>query len=226
MLIVLEGLDGAGKSTQVIMLDKYLQDARKKTKYLHFPRYETAIYGDLIARFLRGDFGSNDEVHPQLVALLFALDRSDAAKDIRQWLSDGYCVILDRYVYSNIGFQCAKLTNSKEAAELRDWIFNYEYNICNIPKPDLNLFLDVPVDFVDEQLKRNRCGSDRNYLEGKSDIHEASIAFQMKVRATYLEQCEKDKDFIRIDCSCPSGKMLEAEVIFEKIKQQIAEKIK
>ena len=89
MLIVLEGLDGAGKSTQVKMLDKYLQDAGEKTKYLHFPRYEAPIYGDLIARFLRGDFGGNDEVHPQLVALLFALDRSDAAKDIRQWLSEG-----------------------------------------------------------------------------------------------------------------------------------------
>ena len=102
MLIVLEGLDGAGKSTQVKMLDAYLQSAGQKTKFLHFPRYEAPIYGDLIARFLRGDFGGNDAVHPQLVALLYSLDRIDAAPTIKSWLDEGYCVILDRYVYSNI----------------------------------------------------------------------------------------------------------------------------
>ena len=79
MLVVLEGLDGAGKSTQVKKLRKYLEEAFGSLEYIHFPRYDAPVYGDLISRFLRGDFGSNEAVHPQLVALLFAEDRHGAA---------------------------------------------------------------------------------------------------------------------------------------------------
>ena len=226
MLIVLEGLDGAGKSTQVKMLDEYLQSAGKKTRFLHFPRYEAPIYGDLIAKFLRGDFGDNDTVHPQLVALLYSLDRIDAAPVIRQWLDDGYCVILDRYVYSNIAFQCAKLPDKEQSDKLREWIFNYEYKVSGIPEPDFNIFLDVPIVFVDRQLKRNRVGSDRDYLGGKSDIHESSIEFQKKVRNIYLRQCELDSQFIRIDCAGADGDILPAEVIFNDLKQIISQRLK
>jgi dTMP kinase len=225
MLIVLEGLDGAGKSTQVKMLDAYLQSAGMKTRFLHFPRYEAPIYGDLIARFLRGDFGGNDAVHPQLVALLYSLDRIDAAPTIKEWLDEGYCVILDRYVYSNIAFQCAKLPDGEQSDELREWIFNYEYTVSGIPKPDCNIFLDVPITFVDRQLKHSRSGSDRDYLDGKSDIHEASIEFQKNVRKIYLRQCELDSDFIRIDCAGPDGDILPAEVIFEDLKHLISQRI-
>lgn len=225
MLIVLEGLDGAGKSTQVKMLDAYLQSAGFKTKFLHFPRYEAPVYGDLIARFLRGDFGGNDAVHPQLVALLYSLDRIDAAPTIRQWLDEGYCVILDRYVYSNIAFQCAKLTDGEQSDQLREWIFNYEYTVSGIPKPDFNIFLDVPIVFVDRQLHNSRSGSDRDYLGGKSDIHEASIEFQKDVRKIYLRQCGLDSDFIRIDCAGPDGDILPAETIFDRLKQLISQRI-
>ncbi|MBQ1842912.1 MAG: thymidylate kinase, partial [Bacteroidales bacterium] len=72
MLVVLEGLDGAGKSTQVSRLKEYLKTRCEKMEYIHFPRYDAPVYGELISRFLRGDFGGNDRVHPQLVALLFA----------------------------------------------------------------------------------------------------------------------------------------------------------
>ena len=70
MLVVLEGLDGAGKSTQVRKLENYLRSVCNELEYIHFPRYDSPVYGGLISRFLRGDFGSNESVHPQLVALL------------------------------------------------------------------------------------------------------------------------------------------------------------
>ena len=221
MLTVLEGLDGAGKSTQLKMVTEYLSSLGKKVQYLHFPRYTAPIYGQLISRFLRGDFGSVDQVHPQLVALLFAEDRHDAASLIRSWLNQGNAVILDRYVYSNIAFQCAKLPGKDDSNQLRDWIFDIEYNQFAIPRPDLNIFLDVPIDFVDERLKSSRDGGDRAYLQGKSDIHEADIEFQKKVRAQYLEQCALDSSFKRIDCSSAEGRMLPAEAIFSKIKSEI-----
>ena len=74
MLIVIEGLDGSGKSTQVKRLEKYLEEVSSELEYIHFPRYDSAVYGELIGKFLRGGFGSIDSVHPQLVALLYAED--------------------------------------------------------------------------------------------------------------------------------------------------------
>lgn len=222
MLIVLEGLDGAGKSTQLKMVTSYLESKGKKVKYLHFPRYDAPIYGELISKFLRGDFGTIDNVHPQLVALLFAEDRRDAALTIRKWIEDGYCVVLDRYVYSNIAFQCSKLKTKEESDYLRDWIFELEYVKYNIPKPDLNIFLDVPISFVDAKLKQSREGDDnRDYLEGKSDIHEADIKFQIGVRELYMQQCELDSDFIRVPCGDKDGKMLPAEEIFARIEEKL-----
>ena len=218
MLVVLEGLDGAGKSTQVKKLRTYLESVFGDLEYIHFPRYDAPVYGELISRFLRGDFGSNEAVHPQLVALLFAEDRHGAAPEMKRTLASGKTVLLDRYVYSNIAYQCAKLKNSEEAADLREWIFNTEYGDFDLPKPDLNIFLDVPIGFVESKLKSQRGGADRDYLEGRQDIHEADIEFQKKVRAIYKRQCELDPKFIRIDCSNENGEMLPPGAIFEKVK--------
>ncbi|MBO4536701.1 MAG: dTMP kinase [Bacteroidales bacterium] len=221
MLIVLEGLDGAGKSTQLKMVTSYFASLGLKVDYLHFPRYTAPIYGELIAKFLRGDFGAIDQVHPQLVALLFAEDRRDAASLIRSWTNQGHVVVLDRYVYSNVAFQCAKLADPAQAEELRDWILDLEFGRYGIPRPTLNLFLDVPVEFVDAKLKQSRKGGDRRYLEGKSDIHEANIDFQIKVRDLYRAQCDLDNTFLRIDCADPEGHMLPAADIFLRIREQI-----
>lgn len=225
MLIVLEGLDGAGKSTQVRRLRSYLQETVASLEYIHFPRYDSAVYGDLISRFLRGDFGNNQTVHPQLVALLFAEDRHGAAPQIKEALAAGKTVLLDRYVYSNIAYQCAKLGDEQEKEALRDWIFNTEYKEFHEPVPDLNLFLDVPISFVENSLTGNRRGTDREYLEGNKDIHEADIEFQKAVRQMYLRQCELDSNFIRIDCSDRNGSMLPPEEIFKKIIDVISSKL-
>lgn len=218
MLIVIEGLDGSGKSTQVKKLRQYLGEKTGKLEYIHFPRYDASVYGDLISRFLRGEFGSNEQVHPQLVALLFAEDRHGAASQMKSILAGGGIVLLDRYVYSNIAYQCAKLDSEAEQARLRDWIIDTEYGAFGLPVPDLNIFLDVPVGFVEQKLTSSRGGSGREYLAGARDIHEADIDFQKKVRGIYLAQCQADPKFMRIDCSGPDGKMLPPEDVFKKIK--------
>jgi dTMP kinase len=218
MLVVLEGLDGAGKSTQVKKLRNYLETRLGSLEYIHFPRYDAPVYGDLISRFLRGDFGSNEAVHPQLVALLFAEDRHGAAPAVKEKLAEGRCVLFDRYVYSNIAYQCAKLADQAEAEALRNWIFDTEYGNFRLPVPDLNIFLDVPIGFVESKLKSQRGGQDREYLEGGQDIHEADIEFQKRVREIYRRQCEIDPKFIRIDCSDEYGEMLPPGAIFAKIK--------
>ena len=226
MLVVLEGLDGAGKSTQVRKLRNYLESLFGSIEYIHFPRYDAPVYGDLISRFLRGDFGDNETVHPQLVALLFAEDRHGASPQMKHVLSSGGTVLLDRYVYSNIAYQCAKVKDETEAETLRDWIFNTEYGNFGLPVPDLNIFLDVPIDFVEKKLKSSRNGQDREYLEGGQDIHEADIEFQKKVRSIYRKQCESDPKFIRIDWSDEYGMMLPPDDIFAKIRNAVDEAIK
>ena len=218
MLVVLEGLDGAGKSTQVKKLRTYLESVCGGLEYIHFPRYDAPVYGDLISRFLRGDFGSNDTVHPQLVALLFAEDRHGAAPEMRERLERGETVLLDRYVYSNIAYQCAKFHTYEEAEALRKWIFDTEYGDFNLPKPDLNLFLDVPIGFVEANLASQREGDDRNYLSGGRDIHEADIAFQKRVRDIYLRQASLDSSFKVVDCMDEKGAMLGPDGIFKRIK--------
>ena len=221
MLIVLEGLDGAGKSTQVRLLKEYLLQRCGSLEYIHFPRYDAPVYGDLISRFLRGDFGSNETVHPQLVALLFAEDRHGAAPRMHQALQEGKTVLLDRYVYSNIAYQCAKLKDMQERRKLRDWIFNTEYGNFELPEPDLNLFLDVPIGFVEQSLTHQREGQDRRYLSGAQDIHEASIAFQRAVREMYVGETVRDPKFRRIDCSDENGAMLPPDAIFAKVKAAV-----
>jgi dTMP kinase len=145
---------------------------------------------------------------------------------MKQTLSNGGHVLLDRYVYSNIAYQCAKVTDQHEADKLREWIFNTEYGNFELPKPDLNIFLDVPIGFVESKLRSNRGGSDRDYLEGAQDIHEADIEFQVRVRDIYRKQCELDPKFIRIDCSDEWGQMLPPGEIFAKVKEVVDNAIK
>ena len=150
--IVLEGVDGAGKSTQIKKLREALAARGIESEYLHFPRFDAPIYGDLIARFLRGELGALEQVNPYLVALLYAGDRAEAAPMIRGWLNEGKAVIVDRYVYSNVGYQCAKFKSEEERVALQEWIMRTEYEEFAIPQPDLSIFLDVPFAFTERKL--------------------------------------------------------------------------
>lgn len=215
--IVIEGLDGSGKSTQLKKLINHCENQRIKYKYLHFPRPDSDIYGDLISQFLRGELGDINEVNPYLIALIYAGDRNDAKEMIHSWLSEGYLVIVDRYVFSNIAFQCAKLNDVQEIEKLSKWILHLEYEYFKIPKPDLNLFLDVPFAFTKNNLLRNRNGDDRSYLNGKEDIHEKDLSFQEKVRKMYLNEANNDGYLQIIDCSDKDGTIQPPEMIFDKI---------
>ncbi|MFP4365868.1 MAG: dTMP kinase [Bacteroidales bacterium] len=215
--LVLEGLDGSGKSTQNRLLRRYLDKNNIKYKYLHFPRTGTGIFGELIAMFLRGELGEIGEVNPYLVSLIYAADREDAKKMLQAWLSDGYLVLVDRYVMSNVAFQCAKLKTDREKKQLKDWIFHLEYTRYGIPRPDLNIFLDVPFEFTREKLTSGRSGDERDYLKGNMDIHEADLEFQQKVRQIYLDESKKENTLKLVSCHDEQMRMLKPEEIFQKI---------
>jgi len=216
-LFVIEGVDGAGKSTQIKLLKDFFLNRGFKCEYLHFPRTESQYFGELIARFLRGEFGSLNEVDPYLVAMLYAGDRKDASELIGSWLKEGKVVLLDRYTYSNIAYQCAKLQDQSAQEELMRWILDLEFKHFSIPQPDLNIFLDVPFEFTEKKLLNIRTGSDRTYLNGTRDIHEESLVFQKKVRDIYMKVASSDNRLALVDCSKGSDEMLPPEKIFEII---------
>lgn len=220
--IVLEGVDGSGKSTQLGLLRKRLSEEGLQSEYLHFPRFDTPVWGDLIGRFLRGELGAVDAVNPYLVALLFAGDRAAAATTIRGWLNEGRWVVLDRYVYSNVAFQCAKLPAGEPRNALRRWILDLEFVQNAIPRPDLSLFLDVPFSFTEKRLRGERTGADRDYLQGGRDIHEESLTLQQRVREVYLETIGEESDLKVVSCADQSGNMAPAEEIFERIMKEIS----
>lgn len=223
-LFVIEGLDGAGKSTQIRLLKEFFHNSGHKCEYLHFPRTNAPYFGELISRFLRGEFGSLNTVDPYLVAMLYAGDRKDAAEQITEWLKEGTIVLLDRYTYSNIAYQCAKLADEHKQEDLMRWILLLEFQHFAIPKPDLNIFLDVPFSFTEKKLSSSRTGNDRKYLNGSRDIHEESLSFQKKVREIYLKVALSDDRLVVVDCSDKNGKMLPPEKIFDLITDLITGK--
>lgn len=223
-LIVIEGLDGAGKSTQISLLKEWFAERKLQCRHIHFPRTDTPYFGELIARFLRGEFGDISHVDPYLVAMLYAGDRKDAAPMIEAWLGEKYYVILDRYTYSNIAYQCAKLRSTEEESKLRNWILKLEFDHFSIPKPDINIFLDVPFRFTEEKLKNQRQGDDRGYLLGNRDIHESSLEFQKTVRDVYIEVAAEDSYLQVIQCYNADNKIFTPDEIFHLILDKLKEK--
>ncbi|MBO5216604.1 MAG: dTMP kinase [Alistipes sp.] len=221
MFIVLEGVDGSGKSTQIAKLRQMLDKAGVANEYIHFPRFDAPFFGELIARFLRGELGSVEQVDPYIVAMLYAGDRHDAKRLIDGWLAEGKVVICDRYVYSNIGYQCAKIADPEGRDRLAEWIFDLEYNHFAIPRPDVSLFLDVPFAFTERKLQEVRTGDDRDYLNGGKDIHEQSLELQQMVRQVYLDAATKDENMHIIDCS-EAEAMASPDVIFERVAAALA----
>ncbi|MFO7788955.1 MAG: dTMP kinase [Bacteroidota bacterium] len=220
--LVIEGLDGSGKSTQVRMLKNWLSEKKVPYEYLHFPRMNSPVFGELVARYLRGELGELETVNPYLVALLFAGDQKDAAGLIRKWQNESKFVLVDRYVYSNVAYQCAKFKNQDKRIELMNWIFKTEFEHFQVPVPDLSLFLNVPHNFIKSQLGENkREGADRKYLEGKQDIHESDLNFQMEVRKVYEMMLQKHDGLQELYCGDKTGNILPPDIIFNQLIERL-----
>jgi dTMP kinase len=150
---------------------------------------------------------------------MYAGDRFDFKPRLEKWLQQDTVVLLDRYLYSNVAYQCAKFQNESEQQALRKWILQLELDYYALPKPDLNIFLDVPFEFTAANLSERRIGNDREH-----DIHEADLKFQADVRKMYLSLVN-EAGFVKIDCG-QQGKILSVEQIFEKMLISIERKFK
>ena len=176
-LIVLEGTDGSGKSTQFALLTQRLQDQSYPFKRVVFPRYSEPSSA-LIRMYLGGDFGTRPgDVNSYAASAFYAVDRYASYKqDWGQWYENGGLVLCDRYTTSNAVHQA-----SKETGENRDhylhWLYDFEYARLGLPKPDLIIYLDVPTDFT-ERLMRGR----EEKLGTQADIHEKDMEYLVTCR--------------------------------------------
>ncbi len=179
-LIVIEGLDGSGKATQAKLLAENLLAKGIHTRKVSFPNYDSDS-SSLVKMYLRGDFGSHpDDVNAFAASSFYAVDRYASYK--HDWLDD-YCkgvIIADRYTTSNAVHQCSKLPHEQWDSFL-EWLFDFEYNKLDIPKPDLTIYLRVDPD-VSQKLME-----ERYHGEDKRDIHEKDLE--------YLARCRKAADY-------------------------------
>ena len=183
VLVAIEGIDGSGKGTQAARLLAHFQQQGVRTGLLSFPRYQQTGFGRKIGDFLNGKFGSLSDVHPQLVALMFAGDRFESRELIEQSIATHDLIICDRYVASNIAHQAAKASHD-EAAELINWIKQLEYQIYRLPLAELTIFLDVPVPQAQQLIAAK---SKRDYTDKSADLQEADGVYLQHVREIYLQ---------------------------------------
>jgi dTMP kinase len=194
-LITIEGIDGSGKHTQAEKLVARLTERSIKAKLYNFPCYTETFFGKEIGCYLRGEFGSIDQVHPKLASLLFAGDRFEKKNSILDDIAKGIYVVCDRYVESNMAHQCAKLP-AQERVDFIQWIEYLEYDIFKMPKPDITVFLDVPLNISKELVLKK---AQRSYTEEKEDIHERAHGYLEEVYNIY--KClQKEKQWMVIDC--------------------------
>lgn len=195
-LITIEGIDGSGKGTQATKLTEELNGVGIEAKIYSFPAYEKTFFGKEIGAFLRGEFGTIDEVHPKLAAILFAADRLEQKESLLKDLQQGIYVVCDRYVESNIAHQAAKLQES-ERHDFMLWVKELEYKVHGLPKPDLTIFLDVPLCVSKELVLKKK---QRTYTDVKEDIHEADHGYLEKVYSVY-KKMETSENWDRIACT-------------------------
>ena len=196
-LIVLEGTDGSGKSTQFQLLSEHLKKDGKDFRRLVFPRYAEPSSA-LIRMYLGGDFGSHpSDVNGYAASAFYAVDRYASYKqDWGKWYEEGGLVLSDRYTTSNAVHQASKEAPEHRKAFLK-WLYEFEYDKLGLPRPDLILYLDVPTDYTEKLMRRRE-----QETNTQADIHETDNAYLATCRETGREaaayygwtviQCVKD----------------------------------
>ncbi|OGZ00439.1 MAG: hypothetical protein A2945_03805 [Candidatus Liptonbacteria bacterium RIFCSPLOWO2_01_FULL_52_25] len=211
--IVLEGTDGSGKTEQFNRLVLRLP-AECRVQAVDFPRYAEPS-SHFITKYLKGRYGGIEDVGPRAASMFYALDRFDASFKMREWLHEGRIVVGNRYMGSNLGHQGAKIADDREREALFRWLYELEYEILKIPKPDLNIILYVPAEIAYELIAKK---SAREYLKGaKRDIHEANLEHLKAAARSYAHAAKLfPSDFVVVECA-PNGKLLLIEEVHEKV---------
>jgi len=220
--IVIEGIDGSGKTTQFNLLIKKLQQYKVKIKTFDFPQYEKPS-SYFIREYLNGKYGSWKEVGPYKASIFYALDRFDVGMQIKKWIDEGFIIISNRYTASNLGHQGAKIKNKKLRQDFFKWLIDFEHNLLQIPKPNINIILHLKFSIAFKLIEQK---GKREYVKGiKKDIHEVDLNYLKYAEKTYLELAKLyPKDFKLVECF--ENRLLMPEEIHQKVWQIIKKILK
>lgn len=214
MFIVIDGNDGAGKTTQAQLLVEKLKRDSKKVTYIDFPRYETE-YGKMVASYLRNEYGPADQISPYLASLPYALDRKNAKDEIEEALKDDGYVIANRYVSSNMAYQGAKLKTPAEQKSFFTWISHLEYEYHGIPKEDMVIYLYVPRSISDRLIDTR---AKKDYLHGQQkDAHEANTTYLDTVQTQYRILAKQYPHWYTIQCTDSTDTLQSVSAIHHKV---------
>jgi dTMP kinase len=223
--IVFEGIDGSGKSTQAKLLIKQLEREGYQTAFIDFPQYGKKSAG-LVEEYLNGKYGKAEQVGPYRASIFYACDRYDASFQIREWLGQGKVVVADRYIGSNIGHQGGKIKNKKERKKFLRWLYNLEYGLFEIPKPDFSFILKVPPKIArslsgkitDAEKKAKK----KIYLgRKKRDIHEKDLGHLINTERSYLEAAQEFPQSFKVIESFRQKRLLSPQELHQEIWEMI-----
>jgi dTMP kinase len=217
--IAIEGIDGCGKSTVTALVAELLRRQGQTVAVHDFPVYSEPQFGPLVARFLRGEFGDLALAEPWFAGMLFAGNRAAVASSLRADLETGHVVLCDRFTYSNVAFQSAKLPGDADREAFMAWLVGLEFELFRAPRPDVSVWLRVapalrPAPSADR--------GHRDYLSGAVDIHESDAALQCRVHEAYEQLASTCEDIETIDCA-PEGTMLPPEAIAAAVVARLGE---
>lgn len=214
--IVVDGTDGSGKSEQTKLLVESIKKNGFNVEVADFPQYGKKSSG-LVEEYLNGKYGTAKDVGPYRASIFYACDRYDKSFDIHKWRAEGKIVVSNRYVSANMGHQAGKIKDLKERDEFLRWLDNLEFNIFGIPRPDLNIFLNMPP-AIGQQLVDKK--GHRDYVGGvKRDIHEADLQHLKDAYDAYV-YVSKKYDWLTVECA-PNGKLRSIEEIHAEIWDKV-----
>ena len=178
-LIVIEGTDGSGKSTQFRLLTQRLEQEGRAFRQLEFPQYSEPSSA-LIKMYLGGEFGTKpSDVNSYAASVFFAVDRYASYKKVwGQWYEEGGLVLSARYTTSNAVHQASKEPEEKQL-DFLGWLYEFEYEKMGLPRPDLVIYLDVPTDFTEKMMRSREAATNTS-----ADIHEQDLAYLATCRRT------------------------------------------
>lgn len=217
-LIVIEGTDGSGKTTQTEALLRRLKQEDIDAESLRFPQYEKNLFGKLIRECLDGLHGDFMHLDPKVTSVLYACDRFETASRLNTWLQEGKVVILDRYVSSNQIHQGGKIKDESERNKFLEWLSAMEYDTLNVLKPDMVLYLDVAEEISRELILKR---------EGVRDLADSDFDYLHNSKEAGKHLLTREKFWERIECT-PEDSLLSIdeihEIIWSKVSKLLAKK--
>ena len=213
-LIVIDGTDGSGKQTQLQIL---LEQKNIKFKKVSFPNYDSES-SSLVKMYLRGEFGKDaKQISPYIAETFYAADRyATYKKDLEKFYENGGIILADRYTTASMIHQAGKIQNKLERKKFLDWMWDLEFNIYKIPKPDKVFFLNMPIEYVKKLIANRKNKFDKN---AEKDIHETD---EKHLIDSYNAACEVAKEYNWNEIHCvKNGKLRTREDIGNEIDETV-----